>query len=259
MTPCSNPTAKRSSSAYFPRNLAVLGIALIASIGHAIDAVTFSVDPNQTSITFTGDVNGVLPITEQAPGSLTATGTGTIDTLLDPTQASPTSLVILPTSTMVGTPQPGPFLPGNQPAVIAGQVDLGGVTGYGTFRDVVLSIEIGPVAIDAAHEFSSLGMAVSITGLFDVLVPGVIDTTFSFFEFEFNNATAPGSIVLSGSVRVLTIPIDVSTSSSSSGLTLNLRLAGDIVATVPEPGTWTLMACACSAVIGGFVYRRKKS
>lgn len=220
---------------------AVLGMAVGLS-SFASNAATFHVLPAESSVTFAGDVNGVVDVAEQTPGSLTTSMTGTLEATL-----TPGMIAFGGGSSILLTELAGPFLPGNQVANFAGVVEnvLGDLDAYAIIKDVSLNITNGPQAVSGAGEFSTVGMNFEfLGGVFAYEIPGLADGSNPVFG-SFDTSTAiPGTVEdLGGGVFKITIPFEGSIVGNAPdlGLSLNQYYSGQVVAVIPEPSSLVLL------------------
>lgn len=210
------------------------------------EAATFHLIPEESFLTVVPNVNGELFATDQTPGSLTTNITGTLEA-----SVTPGFITFDGGSVLDLVEQPGPFLPGNTPADLAGTIEdvLPGLDGYATVRDAVFDVTNGPQPVSGMGEFSTAGMLVFFSsGMTTYEVPGVIDGSFTYGG-QFDVFVPKTGLVedLGGGVFKLTVPFEVSETFDTGieGLTLTQSITGQIVAVVPEPATLGMM------IVGG--------
>ena len=111
-------------------------------------------------MTLSGNNNGV-PIVAQAPGSLTTHASGSLSlNLLDPAHAS-----LLPGGQITLDNLPGTFQPDGLAGNFAGLTTSGGVTTYGRWDGIQLSIGItSPLSIDAQGHFDASQLSLILAG-----------------------------------------------------------------------------------------------
>lgn len=217
----------------------------------SVSAASFHIIPSESSVTLSADIDGVVPATEQFPGSLTSTFTGTLEATTSPGFISFDGGSIIDV-----VEQPGPFLPGNQPADFAAVAEniIGDLDGYAAIKNVFIDVSNGPQAVSGAGEFSTAGMTALLVvgGTFDFTIPGLVDGSF-LMGGPFDSVTPlTGTLEdLGGGVSKITLPFEVSDSSFDAdlGLTLNLTATGQIVAVTPEPSTLVLFIVGAVGMI----------
>lgn len=214
----------------------VPALSLIAWSGSSARAavIHFTVDPSQSSLTFTAINNDFIPITltAQQAGSLTDSFTGSI--LAD---VSGTTINQLDGS--LDADEQGPFIPNegnyeNNYGYIYSFSLFNETRGY--FGDLVLSLSGG-----------ASGQALGVTSGVNVYT-GPLLAIFeeSLVGLSGTNAGSAASLVYNGSQATLTIPTDVEFALLVDTVEVRLQFVGTIVATalVPEPSTWALMGWA---------------
>lgn len=168
----------------------------------------FTVDTSQSSLTISGglgDLSGtiLIPVQEQAPGSLESDLTGTIQAVV-----SSDSIELLPEASVFPFEKPGLFQPGNAPADYAGELifPVGAVI---AFRDSAFGAAAKTVSLDPSGDFAADELSFLLSTTFAVSLPGVVIDTFEFdVSFVDNVASAPGTLQLVGGLLELTVPIE---------------------------------------------------
>ncbi len=120
-----------------------------------------TIDPSRSSVTLSGDIAGVFPFQEQAPGSLTAALTGNLQTYLLQGGTSISAIQLPGGSDGQPVAQAGPFQPGNASADFAGSVDLSavlpGVIATGAWRNVHMDLTSATLPLDSGGNFFDHG------------------------------------------------------------------------------------------------------
>lgn len=242
-------------------------LALLPMVSQADDYLVFQVDNSRSYVDFSGDISGVVPITEHAPGSLHTTLSGSLGLWLYPGADAPI-YVNVNGANLYPAPQIGTFLPGDQTAQLAGQATgiVGTYNGYGVFNSIVATMYDNfyePIGGTGDFDASSIQISIS-SGLFTFEVPGLIPPTTTFLGATTQNVSPlPGNITLTDNLYTLTIPYigHYNFQDASTGLTLNSTFQGQVVATsvVPELGSGLLAGAAAGALIVGGWIRRKRS
>lgn len=205
-------------------------------------AATFHVIPEESTATIAADINGGLFLTEQSPGSLTSNIMGTIEATITPGFIS-----FGGGSNLDVIEQPGPFLPGNVPADLAGKIQdiVPGVDGYAVATDAVFDVTNGPQAVSGLGEFSTAGMQVFfMSGTTFYEVPGLISSSYDYGGQFSIFVPQTGTLEdLGGGALKLTIPFEVTEiiATPLMELVLTQTITGQIVAVVPEPSTLVLV------------------
>ncbi len=220
--------------------LPLLGLVLA---GKKASAVTFHVVPEESTVTLAADINGGLFVTEQSPGSLSSNIMGTLEATITPGFIS-----FGGGSNLDVIEQPGPFLPGNVPADLAGKIQnlLPTIDGSAVALDAVFDVINDPQAMSGSGEFSTAGMQVFfMSGTTAFEVPGVITSSYDYGgQFDIFVPKMGTLEDIGGGVLKLTIPFEVSEiiETPLMELVLTQTITGQIVAVVPEPATWLLSA-----------------
>jgi len=171
--------------------------------------IDFQLDPVQTSITVSGSLKAAdgslsVAIKQQSPGSLVGQLQGSV-------HASIKDGVIqfLEETNLDVIEKPGPFLPNNLPADIAGMIFV--PEGYAALRELHFSGFSFPVPIDASGNFAADQLTVLTTdGVAAVDVPGFFVGTEAIDGLlAENDATTLGSVVQVGPELRLNLPIDL--------------------------------------------------
>lgn len=242
------------------RSVSTIAIAVLAGVAmslvsQATTAATFYVVPEESSISVSADLNGILPAIEQSPGSLTTSMTGSFEA-----NVNSDSISIIPTGSdgIHLVEQEGPFWPGNQPADLAAMIEniVGETDGFAVFKDVSFEMLRQTRPVSATGEFSTDGMIFFINGSFEFDIPGLFADSFSL-SGGFDDVTAlTGKIEdLGGGITKLTVPFEgiATLSAEEFGITINERFTGQVVAVTPEPSTIALLIMgALSLALGSF-------
>lgn len=209
---------------------------LIAEVPNdaAREAVEFIINPANSTLQATGHVkstdgNITVNISPQVPGSLTGTLQGHIDALY-----SAGVIQFLDESDVDFIEQPGPFLPGDLPADLAGMIFF--PEGYAALRDLHVSGRSSLISISGTSFAANKIQVFFTSGTIAAHVTDVFTGAFQVSPVaQANNGTA-GSIVSSGATVDLTLPIDSTiTVPISSQFTATLRLQGTIIAAGSVP------------------------
>jgi len=232
--------------------LAALAVAISIGASH-VNAATYTIDQAQSSITITGTALGIIPIIRQSPGSNVAVIAGSIE-------ASPGGgFLTFAGGVADAIEKPGPFLPG----VISGDPP---VAGPAAPADVALYLANASTGRLALRNF-----AVSITGSspltgndFD-LTALTLTVTSGSLDYQVNLLGLVGHEEIAGQTAnptegtgllvggTLTIPINVSiefevTEGDPPGMAV-VNLVGQIVATIPEPGTVAMLGMGAIGLV----------
>ena len=239
--------------------LAVAIVVAFVARPAAAQTVTYTIDPQQSSLTLSGAVrywyNGsVFSFNELAPGSLTTSYGGTITGNL-----SGSTLTFTGGSAVTAQENPLPPFNPTTPA---------GVDNYGAFTfasgpataenrlfDLVLDFTAG-TATDGAAFTGTVGYIGGSGGIFPFyssinLLPA--NTVHPLAGLTASNTAATTvSLATIGNVQTLTLPIDTNLVLVNINYTgVETRLTGTLVATrvVPEPASATLLAAAGALLI----------
>lgn len=222
---------------------AVLGGLFLVSTAKA-EIFTFTIFSAQSPLSISGNINGILPLTEQSPGSLDNHLQGTFDVDVDLALGQ---IRAIASPTFGAEFKPGPFLPGNQPANVAGAVYgvIGSSNLYLLARDHVLSMSSGTLAMDAAGNFNPYSLIFSGRMTIVGEIPGIIpETTVPAYFGSPDHFEGLGNIHLDGNVLTFTLPeFSITGSATNSGLTINQTTVGHMVAytVVPEANSALLV------------------
>ncbi len=237
-----DPLAFETESNSFPdldplRNITEVGNALgylDATPAPLLGTFEFVIDPSETFLELSADINGEVDIVEQTPGSLVALFDGLITADL-----TPTSIAFGAGSSIGAIEKPGPFEPLDLPADMAGMAELlPGLIVTAAFRDIIFESTSGIIPVDETGQFdaSAVGFEVA-SGRFDFDVPGLISGSEVLVgTLLFNEATDAGQVTLFDESVELLIPIGavVEVVEPSTGLVVSLEFVGQIVARAPR-------------------------
>lgn len=236
---------------------AVFSALLFTPAAHA-EIVTFVIDSAQSVLTYSGDVNGTVPVVEQAPGSLLTSlvGTFSLDVNFETGEFS-----FAPGVSFSLPDQPGSFLPFASPAAVAGQAEIApGFTSYGAFRSVAGGFSSGVLSVDENLLFPASEVTLNLLGIIGIEVPGVIPpTNFANNLNVANGSSGSGQVELTEDTIKLTLPIDISFPLTEAGVTLNSRFQGTVVGVVvPEAGSMALLGMAALGGAAVAVLKRRR-
>jgi hypothetical protein len=215
----------------------------------AARADTFTIDPLQSSLTFSGNYSGNT-FSPQSPNSFTTTYSGTIDATIGSSSIKFNSAAAAAADSGIYQPAAGGSA-GSAPGDYGGMFNLAGnTTVVFSIRNYVFSLSSATLALIGGN-FDASGLAFTVTsGNSDFNVSSGGSGSTSFNGQTATNGSGTGTFSNVGGVETLTIPIDVTityTTLASNDTTYTLM--GSIVATaaaIPEPSTWALL-------IGGLV------
>jgi subtilisin family serine protease len=199
-------------------------------------SVQFSIDPGQSSLTLSGDLQGI-PIQAQPNGGLTTSLQGTLLPFLtsNSIQFNNSDFVDL-------TDQAGPFVPFSGPADLAASVNLGGLFANGALRNIAFtSTSQGATPVDFGGNFNANALLFQILSgaHFDYELPPILppSTTSLAFASAFNQASSPANISFGLGSAHLHIPVFLPFTFTEpiSGLTLHLNVDGQINADASVP------------------------
>lgn len=222
----------------------------------------FAIDASQSYVTLSGDVEGLFPLLEQAPGSLTTAFGGSLSAQLARTGGVFTDVKFDPINTMTVADQAGPFQPFNAPGELAAQVSIGSILAVATYRNSVGHLNGGFVPISLAGSFPLSAIRIVMSTTLDAealpLAPAASNPN------TLNELLAgSGNFSVVGNTATLIVPFTVSISSNRNdlGVVLNQTFTGQIVATatVPEPSSWMLAAGGMLPVVGLLLLRKRVS
>jgi hypothetical protein len=134
-------------------------IAMVISAA-ATRGATFTVDPQQSSITLSGTVAGA-PLSEQGPGSLTSRITGTLDASTSAGQLLIASGTLDFLTNGVWQPAAG-GQPGSAPADFGANAQTFFGTTRGAFRDIVVQVSAPARALQAGGQFDAAAIAFAL-------------------------------------------------------------------------------------------------
>jgi endonuclease/exonuclease/phosphatase family metal-dependent hydrolase len=239
---------------------------LLAGLARPADAeltrLALVIDSTQSFVAFSGDIEGVLPLAEQVPGSLTTALQGTFDADLIGTAGVWSQIRFLSSGQILAVGHLGSALPGNAPADLAYVINFDDETnpllGYAALRASTFQLTSGFDAIDSSGMFSLGDLFATLSGTFDYDIFGqaVGSSPYSLT----GQLNGQGTIAQIKDTLYLTIPIDVSFHFPGlvNGLTLNHYYTGQIVASahvVPEPSTLALVGVIAT---GGIVLQLRR-
>ncbi len=237
------------------------------STAHASSVNTvFTLDASQSQVTLNAVIGGVVPVVEQAPGSLTSHLDGTLAVQIELAGSVPTTLAITSTSSVYAMEHPGDFQPDGGPADFAGIYDLGaifpGVVGTSSIHDFVTDISGGPQAVDGVGEFEVAGLFLRTTATMNWDAPGITSGSYNGYLDDYITESSTGHLSLVGDLLMLTLPYSIDLPDAPAalgGIEVNYRLTGLIVATaiVPEPQTTMWMAAVGAGLAMGALRVRR--
>ena len=233
-----NPPGAKHSGQRRLNLFATGGLALGLALAPAT-ADVFSLDPNQSSLTISGTVQGAN-LAQQGAGSLTTHYGGVI-------QATQTaSSIQLPGQSSIEAMNTGNWQPladgsaGLAPANYGALVNLaaGLVKVKAALRSLVLDVTSPALTINSAGQFASTNLTFLIptnaNSALSYLVTGLMDSSGStaLSGQSTNNVTAFATLVTNGEAQTLTIPVNAQFmfSATSTNDTI-LNLVGQLVAT----------------------------
>jgi len=233
-----------------PRGLATLVAAVLMTVtgtksqAQLPHTVNFTVDPSRSNISVAGDLGGVLPLTEQSPGSTTTSLSGGLEVDFYLTYNFLTNISVNQYfdgsgDFVVLADQPGLFQPGGLPADVAVQIIniIPGHNATAAFRDIVLEPRRSKTPVSANGTFLAEGMGFfTEAGQLDYHVPGFdFSGTESLANFG-NSWPVQGSLRIDGFQAEIHLPIaSLAALETPLGMDLNLDLTGDIYATATLP------------------------
>jgi hypothetical protein len=251
-----------------PRIICV-AVALVATLAarDCLAATNLAINPSLSHVTLSGYVdnfdpplqNVSEPITAQSPGSLTAGVTGTLSVNVNPAnQLSISTLQIAVQTT------PGLFTPGNVPANFAGQIvnpEYGG-NSIGYIAGLVMSLTGNnlPLAPDGSFAASQLSAQfINTTLTWQTASISFIGTGTESGPFT-NVSNGTGQFLASSPTNEqLTIPIDLEVTVPAAGQLAHFEFQGQIVASVPEPATGSLVAAGAGCALLAIGWRRLRA
>jgi len=240
----------------------VLAIALVATIDGqraSFAATTFVIDPSSSFLTISGEVPGVGPLLEQAPGTLETAFAGTIEVDLD----TP-GFISFPGGGLADFfVHPGIFEPGGLPADFAGLIEdvpPTDETAFLTLRDLTFD-SLGPpvpLALDGSFPVDSM-LADILGGLAEIELGAAFLGLGTGGVSIPNESLALGSLEVFGQNFVLSVPFEAETSvvGTPAG-TVELLLTGELVAFAPIPEPATLVLLAIGTVAFCAIARRSR-
>ncbi|MBX3413494.1 MAG: S8 family serine peptidase [Pirellulales bacterium] len=199
--------------------------------------IDFQLDAVQTSITVSGRLkaaNGSFSVSvfPQAPGSLTGKLQGVVRASIQEGQ-----IQFLDGTNLDVLEKPGPFLPDNLPADIAGMILV--PEGYAALRNLRFSGFSFPVPVDAAGHFAADQLTVITTdGIASVDVPGFYTGTDAIDGLMAENeSVSAGTLIQVGPELQLTLPIDLTIIVPVPGQPFfaEFRVQGSIIASAIVP------------------------
>lgn len=196
-------------------------------------AEIFTVDSNESWLTIFGDIEGLFPINEQVPGSLTSSVSGWLFADVLPNWLTIAGADLIPAD------QPGLYEPNNAPAQFAAQTTvLPGVDAWAAIRNASATVWNWGTPINPGGTFNAGDMSLAFsTGTLDYSIPllGVNQfDTLSFLGSIPNVPASPGTVTFAGGLATITLPVYAETSTVTEfGFTLNIGIEGQIVATGP--------------------------
>ncbi len=200
-------------------------------------AATFVIDSSQSFLNATGDLGvpgvGSVPVTAQAPGSLSSPFRGTIDASVTP------GGVQFNGGTFTLDSQPGVFEPFGAPAQFGLLIlnVLPGLNAIGAFRDFEWTPTSALLPVIGGDFDASAIQLAALQGTFDYALPPVIPPASTVPTQPAQNAGLTGSLSMVGGHQQLSFPISVDLIGVTNGLTLTMHFDGRIVANTPEPST----------------------
>jgi len=228
----------------------VVGMSFGAS---QVNAATYTIDETLSSITITGSALGIIPIIAQSPGSNVAVIAGSIDA------SAGGGFLTFTGGVADAVEKPGPFSPGpisgdppvagpNAPADVA--LFLGNAsTGRLALRDFAVSLS-GSAPL-AGNDFDLTALTLTVTsGALDYRVN--LLNLFGHEEIagQTANPTEGTGLLVGGT---LTIPINVSIEfevvEGDPPAMAVVNLVGQIVATIPEPGTVAMLGMGAIGLV----------
>ncbi|MBX9791000.1 MAG: hypothetical protein K2Y37_18935 [Pirellulales bacterium] len=187
---------------------------------------------------------GTLSATEQMPGSLTTALQGSLMVDLN----TPGAITFPGGGSVSLVDQPGPFVPGNGPAELAGQIYVGtDLLIAGVLRGMQFDFSAAARPLDGQGHFdpslSALVKAGALDYESDLLGSGTSPLTGTYANHQ---TATPGTFTNTDGQKKLVIPFGYESLGQQGGQVFNIALHGQIVAIaeVPEPATLTLAAMA---------------
>ncbi len=233
-----------------------LSCLLIQPIVASAAVVSYTLDPAQSTLSVAGQLQSpAIPMTQQAPGSLSTTYSGAIEADLGAGTIQMLGGTL--TAANSGSWQPDQQgLPGNAPANYGGVLDLTLALVYGAVRGFSIQATSGPEAL-VGGQFPAPSLEI-LSGVMDYLVVGLASDAGrqALATGTYANAGAPATLTSDGLTETLTIPVAISGSVPASGLTILIDFTGTLVATrpVPEPASAALVLLG--GVFGLRLHRR---
>ncbi len=231
----------------------LLGALALCVGASQLHAATYVIDQTQSSITITGSALGIIPIVQQSPGSNVAVIAGSIDA------TAGGGFLTFTGGVADAVEKPGPYLPGpisGDPPVAgpAAPADvalyLGNAsTGRLALRDFAVSLS-GSAPL-AGNDFDLTALTLTVTsGALDYQVSLLALVGHEEIAGQTANPTEGTGLLVGGT---LTIPINVSiafevTDGDPPGMAV-VNLVGQIVATIPEPGTIAMLGLGAVGLI----------
>lgn len=209
------------------------------------EIITFQIDSSQSVLNYSGNVNGGIPVVEQAPGSFASALVGTFSLNVD---FETGEFSFAPGYSFSFPDKPGTaYLPFGTPASYGLKADLApGLTSYAAMREAVGGLSSGVLTVDENLLFPASEVTVDLKGTFSAEIPGLLPPT-SFLNIGSipNASLGFGQVELTEDTIKLTLPIDISFTSTNNGVALNSRLQGTLVGVVvPEAGSMALVGLA---------------
>ncbi len=214
-----------------------------AALGHlglppVLGSYLLTIDPAQSVLNLVGQVSDSeqttsIPLSAQAPGSLTAALAGSLLV-----QVSEQAVTVV-SGTLDPMASPGPYTPFGTSADFAAQIPLiGPLNAFAAMRNLGFSLFSQALPLDADGYFSAQGVGYKfVTGGIDYEIVGEIGSLPVATPDRGNDPDAPGHWEeLPGQLR-LTIPfhVDYEVTEPITGLLVQFEFIGQVVAWVSQP------------------------
>ena len=200
----------------------------------------FTIDPAQSYLTLSGtapSINGPVPITAQAAGSLTDFLSGSLFVNMQ----VPGQLQI-DGSSINGIAHPGPYQPFGLPADFAGQspnVFLPGGTGNFIIQQSFDYATSSVLPVNTSGAFNASGVNLRLESAYTEASAAPQQSFSTQVDLEMSNlAVAPASITTVGDQYRIAIPFQGS-ATANIGVSVNLGVSGQLVAMRPIAGSST--------------------
>ena len=243
---------------------AIALVIIVLATSNCTAATILTINQSLSSLTLSGFVdhfdpplqNISEPITAQSPGSLTTALSGTLSVSVNQSNQLTISTVQL---TVQNTP--GVFTPGNVPANFAGQIvnpEYGG-NSIGYIAGLLMSLSGTNLPLGGGGTFSAQSLAPQYPSTtLTWVTPSIPFTGTGTQSGTFTNVSnGTGTyVVTSPTNQQLTIPLDLTLTTLAVGQLAHFEFKGQIVASVPEPATGSLVVAGTVCTVGAAVLHR---